>query len=210
MIWEVQLLELDGSADNDDEELDGYPSLFVGPALRAARLRVGVRQSEIARYLGVDSSLPSRWEGYDTQHDGQTTRYKPVPGKYFEPLASLLHCAVTDLAPELGLADEPVWNGSNGTTSASMSQMSGGKVHSGTISGYTLGGFSFGNLPTPGPGRPPSELQATGQWRRKCPGCRKIFLESLTARAPFVCDSCHTPVRAHTSITVTLSVTLSS
>ncbi|HEY1292894.1 MAG TPA: helix-turn-helix transcriptional regulator [Chloroflexota bacterium] len=197
--------ELTDLPDDSELEEDGYPSLYVGPALRMLRMRAGVRQSEIARHLGVDSSIPSRWEGFDSTHNGQTTRYKPVPGKYFEPLASLLRCSVGDLAPEL-------LEQSNGTTTSCAfmaTTTANGLAHGqtiATISGYMVGG-AMTTTPSPVPGMPPEDLRALGMWRRWCPKCKKVFLESADVRAPYVCDVCEAPVRAHVTVTSPTSPT---
>lgn len=189
--------------EQEDDLETGYPSLFVGPALRAARLRAGLRQSDLARYLGVDSSLPSRWEGFDPIHNGMTTRYRPVPGKYFAPLTDLLKCSLEELSPDLGVAANG-WHSLQSVTStaSAVATTSVSVTHAATMSGYTLGGV-VQEKPNRQPGRPPAELVAAGQWRRHCPGCRKTYLESMSQRAPLLCDACGAPVRAMSSVTST-------
>lgn len=196
--------------DDYDEDDDGYPSLYVGPALRTLRQRAGMRQSEIARHLGIDSSIPSRWEGYDSTHAGQTTRYKPVPGKYFLALTTLLGCTIGELAPELAPPVVVDWTSSATTYQVTLPASAYGSATmsytgAGTISGYTLGGGITTYVPPPVPGLPPETLRERGEWRRHCPNphCHKAFIENAVRRAPLVCDACATPVRAQTAVTVT-------
>lgn len=220
----------DVSYDDDDTECgDGfqedYPSLFIGPTLRAARERAGKRQVDIAKFLDVDTSVPSRWEGTNA------TRYKSTPGKYLEPLATFLQCSIYEIAPALvehappaagkldqqrpipgtvgsGLADhtsalmhnDVVSIGTLGSDVAEdQSGMSGFEP---PLSSYTIGGFVGNGLPTQRmPGLPPDELRALGVWRRKCRRCKKTYLESADERAPEICECGH-PLRARVTVSI--------
>lgn len=208
---EFTLEVVDDELEVDDGE--SFPSVFVGPALRTARLRARLSQGDIARYFNIDSSIPSRWEGFDAQHNGRTTRYKPVPTKYLRELSQLLNCPLEILAPELAAqlaawaaasSDWPTPRGScpaADATSASLTAASSGSTGGAeTISSYTVGGASLHASPVPG--RPPTEMLARGEWRRRCPGCHKVFVESAAVRAPSECDVCHGPVRATSTISL--------
>lgn len=76
---------------------NGYHSQFIGPQLRAARDQVGMKQAELARRLGVDPAMVSRWEFV------ASTRYVPVPVHHFEALALHLHVSIDELIPGLRL-----------------------------------------------------------------------------------------------------------
>lgn len=69
-------------------------SVHLGPRLRELRTRLGYKQSDLARKLGLDAAQPSRWEC------PWSTRYQPVPGKHLPRLADILEVSLAELAPE--------------------------------------------------------------------------------------------------------------
>lgn len=178
-------------------------SVLIGPQLREARIRAGLKQSEVATMLGVDESLPSRWEC------PSSTRYKPVPGHHLAQLASILGTTVEHLAPEAvamqayavatatpqaeALPDPPYepeptplfveladWR-SDATVSST------GSVY------FTTGGT---DAPSQVPGRP------SGNWTIRCWQCRKLSAVDPTANMP-LCGHCAAPLRARVRVTVT-------
>lgn len=90
-----------------------YPSVHLGNHLRFLRVRAGYTQGELARRLGVDAAMTSRWECESS------TRFRPVPGHHFQRLSELLEVplgeltgsviveapAVTVFGPPLGIDD---------------------------------------------------------------------------------------------------------
>jgi len=66
-------------------------SVHIGPQLRAARERAGLKQSEVARRMRLDPAIISRWECEEA------TRYRPVPGDRLPALAEALETTVEEL-----------------------------------------------------------------------------------------------------------------
>lgn len=195
--------------DGGDEELcSHYPSLLTGPSLRDARLRANKRLGDVARYLGLDSSVPPRWEG-----DKGSTRYKPLPGKYIEPLAQFFSCSVYDIAPQLKEMDLPTHSHQAGdfdeqdfmlaTAGCGLGgQMYSANASASSMSYSTIPSYISGSMdtPSPPPGLPPEEMRQRGEWRLRCSSCGTVYVERLEQRAPLQCSNCGAALRARTHV----------
>lgn len=167
-----------------------YQSVHIGPALKTARERAGITQDELARRLGLDESVPSRWECVGS------TRYTAVPGYRLPQLAQIFGMSVHDLAPHAEpFAPVAQWDdredleprmlaeAANGASNGVSFEMAHPEVR------YTVGDVL--SKPSPVPGRPSTE------WKVRCWKCRKVCtIDGGYADHSAQCSGCTAPLRA--------------
>src|SRR5215216_4471782 len=195
------------------------PSQFIGPQLKAARERAGLKQSEIARQLGVDPAMVSRWEFIPS------TRYVPVPSRHFEPLAFLLNVDIEELVPGLRrpivarplVLPEPTCNGVAKPTilepNVEVPPPQDEEVGEQMSSSFSQETYSTGSTstsmpssPSPVPGRvgPPNE-KGEYRLRLRCPWCRtmNVSYSADHSELPSDCSACGRRMRAQVTVTIT-------
>ena len=166
-------------------------SQFLGPQLRAARERVGLNQTQLARLLGLDPAMISRWEFI------YSTRYVPVPARHWEALAFHLNMTVEELVvsppdppppppPEPPMLATPAPSFTPPTPIPPPLR------------------FPEPEARSPVPGRPQQLIDGTFRVRLRCPWCR--FLNSETAAQPSAlpthCSNCGARMRALVTVTI--------
>lgn len=212
-------------------------SVQLGDRLRQARLNaprppmlagragpgphgMGLRQSEVARLLGVDPAMPSRWEGINKEGE-KVTRPLPVPGSRLPVLAAILSTTIEELAPEaieprsVGVQTAVIQEATGVPTGEPASDLDDGASYDSletyevdvdgedTCMGigqmhmliYSTNAGSDG--PSPVPGRP------SGQWRIRCWQCGHMVDVggTYTLGGRPLCDWCGVAVRAAVTLT---------
>jgi len=164
---------------------------YIGPQLRAARERAGMKQTELARLLGVDPAMVSRWEFV------YSTRYVPVPIKHVLALASHLNVPLADLTP----GQEPSPPPRRPQLRRVPDEPSPPPPPDKESSRPTQLPAEF--APSPVPGRPTKLLSGEFRVKLRCPWCRYLNtgLAERPTDLPIECLKCGARMRA----TVTVS-----
>lgn len=159
-------------------------SHFIGPRLKSARERLGYSQADLAKAVGVDPAMVSRWEF------SESTRYTPVPADRLVLLAQYLDVDVHFLAPN-----------ANGALTAMMDGVAKPLVNRPAMARYATSEVSS---PSPVPGRP--ERTANGEYRLRlrCPSCHKHneVLSADPSQLPRECLGCGLQLRARVKVTL--------
>jgi transcriptional regulator with XRE-family HTH domain/DNA-directed RNA polymerase subunit RPC12/RpoP len=174
-----------------------YQSVHIGPALKRAREHSRLTQDELARLLGVDESVPSRWECVGS------TRYTAVPGFRLPQLAEIFGLSVHELAPHAEAYGQMAqWLDSDEEDDhmvAQADELTDGLAESSYATvppapeiRYTLGDLS---ACSPVPGRPSAE------WKVRCWHCHRSNAITRIDHQD-ACDRCGSRLRAEVKVTL--------
>jgi len=165
---------------------------YIGPQLRAARERAGMKQTDLARLLGVDPAMVSRWEFV------YSTRYVPVPLKHVFALANHLNIPLGDLAP--GQQAPPPPKPTRLARVPDEAPTPPPEPANGRLRPVTQLPAEF--APSPVPGRPTRLVSGQFRVKLRCPWCRYLNtgLSDQPTNLPVKCLKCGARMRATVTV----------
>lgn len=162
---------------------------FIGPQLRAARERAGLKQVELAQLIGVDPAMVSRWEFV------YSTRYVPVPLRHVVALAHYLNVPVDDLVPGRREPPPPPRPRPRLVQPQPLPPAPPEPRAPPAVNHVR---------PAPAPGRPTELMDGSFRVRLRCPWCHHLNtgIAERPTNLPLECLKCGQRMRAQVTVTI--------